>query len=352
MLPSFAQWLDESSFRWLEKALGVAPESIQIVTGGKNNRGLQVVANGRPYFVKQYFDDDCHRFHRETAFTKLLQKHQVGAVAQLIDCRGASELGGEESEIAIFSHLSGQLPNEICISAKQDVYIQQVANFIASVNQDVVSQDASHLLPARGGLSLAAEFIREIQRRMQSLFSLEVENVSDLETPLYESMREWLKTVFEPAFRRVEKQVMHDFGDDLHAPFERVLSPSDIGFHNTLLDSETDTLSFFDFEYSGWDSAEKLVTDFFAQPRFELHAHWIASFCEIAFPKQPNLVERCTSLLPLSHLKWALIFLNEFKHPDDERRLFASKHQEERNNAFKRKQQQLDKARHRVARAE
>ena len=46
---------------------------------------------------------------------------------------------------------------------------------------------------------------------------------------------------------------------------DRVVSPSDFGFHNALR-TEDGRLAFLDFEYAGWDDPAKLVCDFELQP--------------------------------------------------------------------------------------
>jgi len=45
----------------------------------------------------------------------------------------------------------------------------------------------------------------------------------------------------------------------------QAISPSDFGFHNALMTDESD-LSFFDFEYAGWDDSVKMFYNLFCQP--------------------------------------------------------------------------------------
>ena len=61
-------------------------------------------------------------------------------------------------------------------------------------------------------------------------------------------------------------------------PADRVLSPSDFGFHNALLDRQGN-VRFFDFEYAGWDDPAKLVCDFFCQVEVPVPRRLFPSFC-------------------------------------------------------------------------
>ena len=44
----------------------------------------------------------------------------------------------------------------------------------------------------------------------------------------------------------------------------RIISQSDVGFHNMLVG--TNNVYFLDFEYSGWDDPGKLISDLLLQP--------------------------------------------------------------------------------------
>lgn len=347
MLSAAANLLDKNAITWLTDIMQRPPERISPVAGGKNNRGLIVTANSHQYFLKEYFSDDCHRFQRETDFVRLLGQHNVSSVAQLI---GTKVDENKDQELALFSLLPGKMPTQI----NQNL-VMQAAKFIADINQPEIKEEANHILPARGGLGLAGEFIREIERRLESfqyLFGQDQEQErKPEEQSLYQDLEDFLRGEFKQVFKKVESKVMTYFGEDLQVPFPRVLSPSDFGFHNTLLDSSSSQLHFFDFEYSGWDSAEKLITDFFAQPRFTIDPNWLPEFVCRALPdNEETQLEHCLILLPLAHLKWALIYLNDFKHTDSERRSFATEHTEqEQLEALEKRKLQLEKAKQRVA---
>ncbi|HEY6000796.1 MAG TPA: aminoglycoside phosphotransferase family protein, partial [bacterium] len=98
---------------------------------------------------------------------------------------------------------------------------------------------------------------------------------------------------------------------------ERTLSPSDAGFHNTLLRQDGE-LVFLDFEYFGWDDPAKLVADFFLQPQAPLAPPLRPGFLarlEPGFGGRPGFRARLALLYPLLALKWCLIMLNVYLRP-------------------------------------
>ncbi len=108
----------------------------------------------------------------------------------------------------------------------------------------------------------------------------------------------------------------------------RILSPSDFGFHNVLI-QEGGNIVFVDFEYAGWDDPAKTISDFFFQPKFPAPQHLLEPFViKIAslihqhnqhdFLMRLPLVRRCIGL------KWCYILLNDFHPEASKRRRFAS----------------------------
>jgi hypothetical protein len=105
---------------------------------------------------------------------------------------------------------------------------------------------------------------------------------------------------------------------------ERILSPSDFGFHNTL--EHQGCLSFVDFEYSGWDDPAKLICDFMCQPELPVTEKQGWQFTHELLENWPHadaVIHRIDKFLPVHRLKWCCILLNEFRAEDRERRLYA-----------------------------
>ena len=126
-----------------------------------------------------------------------------------------------------------------------------------------------------------------------------------------------------------------------------ILSPSDFGFHNALLDREGN-VRFFDFEYAGWDDPAKLVCDFFCQVELPVPRRLYSSFCEsIAsrLPEPERVRQRIDVLFPVYQLKWCCIVLNEFLPVGQARRQFSGAYQ----RPARQPEMQLAKARRMLA---
>lgn len=88
----------------------------------------------------------------------------------------------------------------------------------------------------------------------------------------------------------------------------KIISPSDFGFHNCII-TETGTY-FIDFEYAGSDYLIKLVSDFILQPRCELKKNEVKFFIDRLDIINDNLKENLNLVYPLFAIKWILIFIN------------------------------------------
>jgi hypothetical protein len=122
---------------------------------------------------------------------------------------------------------------------------------------------------------------------------------------------------FVPLWKKLENTPAMSLG-------AQILSPSDFGFHNTLV--QDGRLSFVDFEYAGWDDAAKLACDFICQPELPVTAAQGEQFVaelQAALPGLDALAERVAQLLPVHRLKWCCILLNEFRPEFRQRRAHA-----------------------------
>lgn len=336
--------LQEELKQWVEAETAISVKHVETVSGGKNNRGYIVSDGVKRYFLKQYFSDDSQRFRREVEFSWMLTTCNVKGHPKLI----ASECVAKHN-LAIFEHLKGQLPQQITSEM-----ITSAAQFIADINAPNVMDNGHNLLSARGGLACPTDFLEEVHERLDTFQMLidKAPPMGSAEQHLFDEFATLLVNTVPDVFHAAENRVLQQFGEDMLQHFYRLLSPSDFGFHNSIIDDKGQ-LSFVDFEYAGWDSAEKLITDFFAQPRFDINLATLPEFISKTVPesRRSDVYANCLVLLPMAHLKWALIFLNEFKHTDMQRREFSALCDNEAaltDHLIIRKQQ-LEKAKKRIA---
>lgn len=297
--------IDAELFNWVTVFAGTTGVCWERVSVGKNNAAFKLSVNGTPFFVKQYHKADLSRFEREVGFLTLLNKKCIKLVPELIATN--REIGA-----AILSHIPGALPEKVTSDL-----IRQSAQFIGLINDAPSGQSkTSSIRFARGSLMSGESFFSDIDQRIDSLLQLNaVDEVDSI-------MQQFVRNNVIPEFTKLKKLCGAISADK--ANFEAILSPSDFGFHNTLLDN---SLRFVDFEYAGWDSAEKLTCDFFAQPRYVLSHEHLSEFIQLAFPYHSNplgISQHCKLLAPVTNLKWCLIFLNEFKVQEGCRRAFSA----------------------------
>ena len=130
-------------------------------------------------------------------------------------------------------------------------------------------------------------------------------------------MERFLNQEFLPIFNSAaigaELKLCEDFSIPLPVGLQ-ILSPSDFGAHNALVDYRN-IYHYYDFEYFGWDDPVKLVSDFFWHPGMDLsesaQVKWLALTGEF-FAKDLSYPARLEAYLPIFGLRWCLIMLNEF----------------------------------------
>ncbi len=98
---------------------------------------------------------------------------------------------------------------------------------------------------------------------------------------------------------------------------QRVLSPSDIGFHNVI--KKDNYLFFHDFEYAGWDDPYKLLVDLLIQPENitgqEVSNYLIKSFIDNF--KIPDNIGYLKIFITLYRVKWICIILKKLNHNNE-----------------------------------
>jgi len=94
----------------------------------------------------------------------------------------------------------------------------------------------------------------------------------------------------------------------------KILSPSDFGFHNTILNKKN--LYFIDFEYFGWDDPIKLICDFYWHPgnkvNQKLKNYFLSEMIKYFSKTYKDFEKKLFILLPIYGLRWILIILNCF----------------------------------------
>jgi len=278
--------------------------------GGGNNRVWIIAAAGNRYAVKWYvlgLEDDRDRLGAEWAFLQYAKARDIGCVPRPLTCNPVQG-------VALYSFVEGKrlMPGDI-----SDDSIDQAAEFLCALNRDKAGQPI-HLveselpIASEAGFSVAAHFTI-LDNRIARLEHIdETDEIGMAAGRLVGDIkRDW------NVIRQKICADLDGIGVSLTEnllPEERCISPSDFGFHNSLL-SDTGVHTFIDFEYAGWDDPAKVVSDFFFQPAVPVPLKYYDRFADTVLAIVPNLEtarKRARILYPLFGLKWVCIMLNVF----------------------------------------
>lgn len=271
-----------------------------------NNRTYTINSGGIKYFLKHFFQNEGDlrdRFNVELAFISYAQKSAPGFTPQVLAVE-------ERSKLILYEFIKGSPLKKEDITESE---VQQAAAFFRKLNNKELAGIASDLQNASEACFSVINHISLIESRINQL---------ELLTPASEIDRKALKTITR--IRKIWDElviVVHSACELNRLNMERelepnckVISPSDFGFHNSLV-REDGRIVFLDFEYAGWDDPAKMAGDFFGQIQVPVSQRFFTEFINLTFSDLPNITflkKRAEILRPLFQIKWACIALNVF----------------------------------------
>ena len=287
--------------------------ALEALTGGKNNRVYRVIlADGPPLVLKSYFSDprDARdRLGAEWAFLTYARNRGVQNLPKPLARDRAARVG-------LYSHIEGRRLAAGEVDAR---HIDAAIAFVLAVNAP--PRDPWALEVGSEACFSLAQHVATVERRVAKLLLL------DPDAPLRAEAARFVSGRLAPLWAVVKAGILAEAGpsydDELPTP-DIVVSPSDFGFHNALVDGTG--IAFLDFEYAGRDDPAKLICDFFCQPEVPVPA---CLFGEAARRIVQDLglsadhAARCELLLDLYRVKWVCIMLNPFLPLGAARRAFA-----------------------------
>lgn len=314
---------------------GLRPDcGIATLSGGGNNRTFRVDDGKRAFLLKEYFrhpGDRRDRLGAEFAFARFAWKSGIRCLPEPVAC-------DPERSVGLFRFVEGTRfpPGR---PARNDV--RQAVAFLAALNRCADSDEARALPDGSEACFSVRRHLEVVRRRIERL------SVLAPTSPVERDAVAFVRTDLAEAYERVVRGIRRDAADGRISwgatlgEGERILSPSDFGFHNALQKPDGRVV-FHDFEYAGWDDPAKLVGDFFSQVAVPVpltHFDGVAAAVAACVRPSGPVVERMRVLLPLYRLKWCCILLNPFLPTEGARRRFAVP------GASGRKREQLAKAR-------
>lgn len=301
----------------LAALLGRSADSAERVGAGRNSRVYRVRCGESLYAAKFYFRptaDGRDRLQVEFSGLQFLWQRGVRGIAQPLSADPARQ-------VALYQFIDGQPVDANKVSAAD---IGQLVSFVGELKAIAADEDARPLGPAAEAFFTIAGVVGNMRQRLERLEAL------DEPGPAYEALRRFLRQEFTPALETLGKRATARAGGEL-AWDQRTLSPSDLGFHNTLRGADG-RLVFLDFEYFGWDDPAKTLSDSLLHPLMRIsreRKRQLASGFDTVFGAAPGWRARVGRLYPLFALKWCMIMLNEFRPEQIERRRYVDRNAEE-----------------------
>ena len=222
----------------------------------------------------------------------------------------------EEKLLGLHQFVKGQRLERGDIGEKQ---ILAAADFIRALNVQSDATSSAVLPDAAEACFSIGEHISLIDRRLGRLALAEDSKAARL----IENIAGYWKNLRHTIMARAT--MLGIALDQKIARHERIVSPSDFGFHNALA-NDNGELTFVDFEYAGWDDIAKLAADFFFQPAVPVDPVLFDAFMNRIVQDIPNksgVKDRIRLLRPIFGVKWCCIMLNCFLPDMAARKKFA-----------------------------
>jgi hypothetical protein len=289
------------------------PLHIEPIRSGRNSQVSKLSHGDGKWILKKYYQPvgtQRDRLGTEFSFLAFLNGAGVVGIPQPLGMDRVMHCG-------LYSFLPGNHPDAIAAT-----HISQAASFIRTINRFRELSVALALPLAADACLSWQDHLELTEIRVSRLMVMKPESAVEVDEYAFVTKQ------LLPLWLSVKAELFLEIPPmDLTQPLpsaERILSPSDFGFHNTL--EHQGCLSFVDFEYAGWDDPAKLICDFLCQPELPVTATqgWQFTYELLEnWPCADSVIKRVDKLLPVHRLKWCCILLNEFRVEDRERRLHA-----------------------------
>jgi Phosphotransferase enzyme family len=225
----------------------------------------------------------------------------------------------DEASLALLSWAPGRL---LTSSEIRPQHIHEVVAFVGRLQGLHAQARVSGVTDAAEACFCFADHLHLVEQRLARLTQA---LVGQQRAPAQAALQ-WLTQHLRPALARCAvtmQQVAQRTGQAWAEPLaraSRVLSPSDIGFHNLLVD-EVEGMTFIDWEYFGWDDPGKTLSDLLLHPDRAMPAACLPTLVGSLQARAGATAEggwgdralrRAHVLMPLLGIKWCLIMLNPF----------------------------------------
>lgn len=292
----------------VERLLGRPVRSLESLHGGANSAVFRAVTDQTAVVVKQYptlAGDVRNRLEAEFSAGSFLWNQGFRLTPQPL-------ARNNDSQLAAYELIDGQ---PVPFGQHDRDMLDQAIDFLFQLKALSKSAAAADLPAASEACFSLADLIDALDHRFGILTDLKStgEDYGGLSRFLHDQVLPWRDRLTIIAARKLESARLPRNAE--LAMTERILSPSDFGFHNVVRRSDG-RLIFIDLEYFGWDDPVKTLSDFIYHPAMSLSEADTLYFLTRTIPllgSEPEARVRLEAFYPLYGLKWICIMLNPFR---------------------------------------
>ena len=286
----------------IDRERGYKVKNFSNLTMGINSSTFKIESYEEKYLLKIYNSskiNPINRLEHEEFFLTFLNNCKFKNVPRLV-------FSNKKDNWVLMSWLEGKKVSKV------DYYLcQEYLRFLVNIQKFRGTKDAKNLLPASEAFFQLKGHIKSINDRI-TLLEKKQKEVLILNNDLFHIFKNFLDKVkseinYLNLFKK-EKNIDIEF---ILPQENRIISQSDVGFHNILVGNNN--VYFLDFEYAGWDDPAKLFSDLLLQPDnnvpikfFNILDKYLVDF----ILKKNYHHYRLMFMLKLIRIKWSLIILN------------------------------------------
>ena len=282
----------ELCFSSLLGELEEIPKRSERLAGGMNNFVFKIVCESGNHYCGKYYkrdeNDPRDRMFHEVKFLEYCHFSEI-------DCVPTIFAKDWENGAVLMSYQEGSLWPE-----NEPVPESVWSQFLAFFDKLQIKKESvfAKTLPraAEGAISIQ-EHLGWVQKRRDLWRQRAVSGV------VHPSFQEKILYELEDRYQQVAACCITHPDFKTEFPVQgHIISPSDFGLHNALVD-ENGQVRFIDFEYAGWDDSNKVFLDFAMQPKYRAQNRALMPVLWDPNSAEANLVSN------VLELKWNYIIL-------------------------------------------
>ena len=282
--------------------IGYKVKNFSNLTMGINSSTFKIKGYEKNYLLKIYNSskvNPINRLEHENRFLTFLKACKFKNVPQII-------FSNSKDNWLLMSWIEGEKVDEV----NYDL-CKEYLSFLVGIQKFRGNPLAKFILPASEAYFHFKGHIKSINHRIYLLEEKQQELLKFNKDP-FQILKNFLDKVKSEINYLMLFQKDKNIDMDYILPEgHRIMSQSDVGFHNMLVGKNN--VYFFDFEYAGWDDPGKLFSDLLMQPDYNIPLKYIDIFDQYLkdfILKKNYQSDRLMFMLKLIRIKWSLIILN------------------------------------------